>query len=137
MTLSSTVAFDEASIDMQHSPFETRFEFLMLNVASEHPFIVSLYTINHNKLILFDPPYVTASRMLCKEHKRLARLARLVLKNGGEGIILRKPKSVYERGRSAFLLKLKVILKILFFIPESAQISLFLQRHHATMERHS
>jgi ATP-dependent DNA ligase len=31
-----------------------------------------------------------------------------VIKNAGEGIILRKPKSMYESGRSEDLLKLKV-----------------------------
>ena len=76
--------------------------------------------------------YTIASRSLCKDHKRLVHLARLVLKDGGEGVILRKPKSMYERGRSSFLFKLKVLTShINIFVPSFNDIN----RHREVTER--
>ena len=37
-----------------------------------------------------------------------------VIQSGGEGVILRQPKSIYESGRSDKLLKLKVVLLCCF-----------------------
>ena len=42
------------------------------------------------------------------EHRHLIAILQIVLEEGGEGLVLRKPKSIYEQGRSASLLKLKV-----------------------------
>lgn len=46
--------------------------------------------------------------MECKGSGHLKNVSKKVIKSGGEGIILRKFGSLYERGRSASLLKLKV-----------------------------
>ena len=35
-------------------------------------------------------------------------MVQVVIEGGGEGLVLRKPKSLYENGRSPFLLKIKV-----------------------------
>ena len=37
-----------------------------------------------------------------------------VLANGGEGVVLRRPASLYEHGRSVNLIKLKVFFLLLF-----------------------
>lgn len=41
--------------------------------------------------------------------KHLVFFTEKVLENGGEGIIARKPESLYENGRSSDLLKFKVL----------------------------
>jgi ATP-dependent DNA ligase len=35
-------------------------------------------------------------------------MVQVVVESGGEGVVLRKPKSLYDKGRSPYLLKIKV-----------------------------
>ena len=104
---------------MQNVPFESRFKVIMQKVPYLHPFIVSFnalfltpplfYSQDAFKIqIIFYYYYITASRNLCGDRKRLVLFAKMVLKKGGEGLILRRPLSLYERGRSDSLFKLKV-----------------------------
>ena len=46
--------------------------------------------------------------MLCSSRRELTKAIEKIIKQGGEGLILRGVKSPYDRGRSPFLLKLKV-----------------------------
>lgn len=50
-----------------------------------------------------------ASRLLCTNQKQITKVLQDTVNKGGEGIILRKVRSLYERGRSLLLFKLKVI----------------------------
>lgn len=51
-------------------------------------------------------------RMNCTAESHSADILRGILKDGGEGIMMRKPLSLYERGRSLSLVKLKVALHL-------------------------
>lgn len=44
---------------------------------------------------------------ICNSKEHLLKIFNLVIKNNGEGLMLRKPRSIYENGRSNSLLKLK------------------------------
>jgi len=85
------VAFDVPSRGMQKErvPFESRYSHLLNNVEREHPFI-------------FVAPRVTRNHAAHME-----TYARAITAGGGEGVILRKPQSLYENGRSHLLLKYK------------------------------
>lgn len=54
---------------------------------------------------------IVASRMLCSSKETLVKKLESIINEGGEGLIVRKPKSLYESGRSINLLKLKVSRK--------------------------
>lgn len=45
---------------------------------------------------------------MCYEQQEMEDSLQSLLKEGGEGIVLRKPSSLYEHGRSPSLFKLKV-----------------------------
>lgn len=47
-------------------------------------------------------------RMICKDEKHLGVTTQTIIDDGGEGVILRKVGSLYERGRNSSLVKLKV-----------------------------
>jgi DNA ligase 1 len=47
-------------------------------------------------------------RVLCNSNKHLTTAVENILSAGGEGVILQKPGSFYEKGRSNSLIKLKV-----------------------------
>lgn len=51
-------------------------------------------------------------RMNCTAESHSADILRGILEDGGEGIMMRKPLSLYERGRSLSLVKLKVALHL-------------------------
>lgn len=48
---------------------------------------------------------------MCTSKKELKEAVETIILNGGEGAILRKPKSPYLQGRSPYLFKVKVIIK--------------------------
>ena len=53
--------------------------------------------------------------MWCVRAKQLNQMLDDIIKDGGEGVIVRKPLSPYERGRSELLWKLKVFV-VLFWL---------------------
>src|SRR5689334_13265830 len=56
-----------------------------------------------------DHPYVSVvKREQCKGREHLEKVAMSILEMGGEGVILRKPRSFYKGGRSDTYLKFKV-----------------------------
>eukprot|EP00026_Physarum_polycephalum_P003969 Phypoly_transcript_03986.p1 GENE.Phypoly_transcript_03986~~Phypoly_transcript_03986.p1 ORF type:complete len:741 (+),score=114.71 Phypoly_transcript_03986:43-2265(+) len=70
------------------APFEKRYS-AILAIPPAHPCIV------------------LAPRILCKSPRQLHKSMAHVMKDGGEGVILRKINSVYAPGRSKFLWKIK------------------------------
>jgi ATP-dependent DNA ligase len=54
---------------------------------------------------------ITAVRMRCTSVQELQFLTRAIINEKGEGLILRKPLSRYEPGRSRSLWKIKVHTK--------------------------
>lgn len=57
----------------------------------------------------FDGKQVVASRIMCKATSLLENFLQQIINNNGEGVIMRKPHTLYERGRSTSLVKLKVL----------------------------
>lgn len=56
---------------------------------------------NKNKKIL-------APRRVCNRKVDLINTTQMIIDDGGEGTMLRKPESPYQHGRSTLLLKFKV-----------------------------
>lgn len=56
-------------------------------------------------LIIF---YLVAPRVLCEGSAHLISYTLAIIENNGEGVILRKIQSRYERGRTSSLVKFKV-----------------------------
>eukprot|EP00026_Physarum_polycephalum_P002338 Phypoly_transcript_02344.p1 GENE.Phypoly_transcript_02344~~Phypoly_transcript_02344.p1 ORF type:complete len:892 (+),score=111.01 Phypoly_transcript_02344:67-2742(+) len=83
------VTFDIPEVSMRKVPFEGRYKALLSSIDSMHPFLIIV------------------SRMRCTSKLQLKTLAESVLNEGGEGLILRKAKSLYIPGRSDLLLKFK------------------------------
>jgi len=91
------VAFDSPSSSLLlETPFERRYFELLQHITSSHPFmLVSL-------------------RILCSSKKHMTQYCNNVIggkgKGKGEGVILRKPMSPYEKGKSNNLLKVKATI---------------------------
>ena len=65
-------------------------------------------------LFLFDIVKTNASRFMCESRAVLVKMMKKMVKERGEGVILRKPGSMYIRGRSLELYKYKVFISFLF-----------------------
>eukprot|EP00026_Physarum_polycephalum_P000846 Phypoly_transcript_00847.p1 GENE.Phypoly_transcript_00847~~Phypoly_transcript_00847.p1 ORF type:complete len:1309 (+),score=236.62 Phypoly_transcript_00847:226-3927(+) len=87
-----SVAFDIPSIDLQNYPFEVRYRHLLANIEIENPFVI------------------IAPRILCVGSKHASFVIAGIISDAGEGVILREVSSMYERGRSSSLVKLKAAL---------------------------
>ena len=59
---------------------------------------------------------VNASRILSTSNHQVAKALEMIIDDGGEGVILRCPESVYAHGRSSNLVKLKVITLAVFLV---------------------
>lgn len=104
-------AFDVPDFESHTKEFEERYENLLSIVGKDHPFIISNNSFSFFLFFIkfiFDYSNQVVSRVKCEDPVILENLSRHVIKDEGEGMILRKPKSVYENGRSTSLLKLKV-----------------------------
>jgi ATP-dependent DNA ligase len=64
-------------------------------------------------------------RVLVTRKQHVNNMSHQIIKDGGEGVILRQPASEYEHGRSAFLIKLKVLRPDLPFSRELISNSCF------------
>eukprot|EP00026_Physarum_polycephalum_P001621 Phypoly_transcript_01623.p1 GENE.Phypoly_transcript_01623~~Phypoly_transcript_01623.p1 ORF type:complete len:1048 (-),score=160.89 Phypoly_transcript_01623:116-2998(-) len=84
------IAFDIASFDMQNKEFEVRYSSLLVRTTDRPTNMI-----------------IVAPRILCKTPKQLHWLAQEIANDGGEGVIMRKVGSLYERGRNDSLKKLK------------------------------
>eukprot|EP00026_Physarum_polycephalum_P004291 Phypoly_transcript_04309.p1 GENE.Phypoly_transcript_04309~~Phypoly_transcript_04309.p1 ORF type:complete len:715 (+),score=105.32 Phypoly_transcript_04309:82-2145(+) len=83
------LTFDDPSPGNHLDPFEQRYKNVIDVVQNENPFII------------------LAMRVSCTTKKLLAIFAQQIIADHGEGVILRKPASVYEKGRSGALIKIK------------------------------
>lgn len=136
VTIIRLIAFDDPSPETHVLPFESRY-LSVLSLPEDHPYVISffpciflfgilvlvcvvfLFCVLTFFIFLFifglglvcfvvDSGKIPAMRVHCSSRKWLAKATEVILKQGGEGLILRKVKSPYERGRSPYLLKLKV-----------------------------
>eukprot|EP00026_Physarum_polycephalum_P000469 Phypoly_transcript_00470.p1 GENE.Phypoly_transcript_00470~~Phypoly_transcript_00470.p1 ORF type:complete len:781 (-),score=102.87 Phypoly_transcript_00470:244-2586(-) len=85
-------AFDSPNLQNQFLPFESRYRLLVGEVPTD------------SALVILSP------RILLRDHSLIQYFSKIILENGGEGIILRKCASLYEHGRSPSLIKLKATI---------------------------
>ena len=101
-------------------------------VPPDHPFVISLillfcflsccFCFLLLFLFFFDTPQTSVSYMACCSKTHAKRMAHVILRDCGEGIVLRQPESPYHHGRSNALVKIKV------FLPPLYPLFLFLSR---------
>jgi ATP dependent DNA ligase domain len=133
------IAFDYPDSKFVNYPFEARYAQILRGIPQAHNFIVSdsftpsfslflsilsfslsslslpfsllpLYIKFIIIIFVFNLNNIPAARLLCTGKKQLNQMVQNIINDGGEGVILRKPKSIYENGRSSTLIKLKVFL---------------------------
>lgn len=68
-------------------------------MLSEHRFLDSMV----------DCVNIAASRLRCGRKQQLTAFVKTIIDDDGEGVIMRKPDSLYENGRSKSVIKLKVL----------------------------
>lgn len=86
----------------------------MYAVPVEHSVVVST-----EYLVLkgdFDVVHALAARLMVTNMRVISSNLQQVISDGGEGIILRKPFSIYEQERSTSLIKLKVRTYLQFIV---------------------
>eukprot|EP00026_Physarum_polycephalum_P002043 Phypoly_transcript_02047.p1 GENE.Phypoly_transcript_02047~~Phypoly_transcript_02047.p1 ORF type:complete len:791 (+),score=118.55 Phypoly_transcript_02047:121-2493(+) len=83
------VAFDNPDPAYHDLAFETRYASLVNEIDADNTFLV------------------IAPRVRCITKRQLIKSADMIIKDGGEGVIVRRPKSLYEPGRSNCLWKIK------------------------------
>ena len=113
------INFDQPHPSMKPLEFEKRYTALVDDPALPvHPFLISFllllllqYENTKSSLITIQ---VIASRWLCVDKATLGAAAKLIIKDGGEGVILRRINSLYVNGRSPDLIKFKVRLRFYF-----------------------
>ena len=54
-----------------------------------------------------DPPLVFAKQIKITSEKKMKEFYQDIIDNGGEGIMIKHPESLYENGRSSYMLKVK------------------------------
>eukprot|EP00026_Physarum_polycephalum_P004563 Phypoly_transcript_04585.p1 GENE.Phypoly_transcript_04585~~Phypoly_transcript_04585.p1 ORF type:complete len:613 (+),score=60.02 Phypoly_transcript_04585:74-1840(+) len=85
------ILFDVPSYAIQNQPFEIRFCHLIQHISTDHPF------------------QLIAPRVMCKNRIHFKNAIAHIEEDGGEGVIIRKSGSLYERDRSPFLIKIKTV----------------------------
>ena len=103
---------------MNVQPFEKRYSLVLSHFPADHPTVVSfIWEIGrqdkttgeiYEEIKSLSFLEIIASRFLCSSAHILADCLQTILDGGGEGVVLRKPHSLYHFGRSSSLLKLKV-----------------------------
>ena len=119
------VVFDAPAANHQKLPFEERYALLLLDLPPDHPVVVSIWRlILHPRLssppslrllpssslplLPLDSCSILAARLLCRDPSTLTSVVQAILNDKGEGVVLRRPRSQYDHGRSFSLLKIKV-----------------------------
>ncbi len=91
--------------------------FLMLRIELENSKVVLISMTSHStermaylqRIIPLDHPYIQVVPIVqCTSRNHLQEFYQQLLKDRREGVMLRKPHSLYEKGRSRALLKYKV-----------------------------
>ena len=91
--------------------FEKSYVQLMLSITPANPFIVSCDPsrfIRHHLVDIFDSVHILTSNSTCQNARHLRVITQTILEGGGDGVVLRKPKSIYEHGRTENIVKIKV-----------------------------
>eukprot|EP00026_Physarum_polycephalum_P000804 Phypoly_transcript_00805.p1 GENE.Phypoly_transcript_00805~~Phypoly_transcript_00805.p1 ORF type:complete len:823 (+),score=101.61 Phypoly_transcript_00805:1404-3872(+) len=83
------IAFDEASPVARNIPFEARYAKIVNSVDPDNPLVI------------------LAMRVACNSEELVSFFTNTAISDHGEGVIMRKPHSIYISGRSRFLYKLK------------------------------
>eukprot|EP00026_Physarum_polycephalum_P001348 Phypoly_transcript_01349.p1 GENE.Phypoly_transcript_01349~~Phypoly_transcript_01349.p1 ORF type:complete len:1107 (+),score=164.22 Phypoly_transcript_01349:191-3322(+) len=83
------LTFDDASPLEERYKFEDRYSKLLALISRKNPIVIQV------------------SRMRCDSKMMMDDLVHQVVSEGGEGLVARKPKSIYEHGRSQQLFKIK------------------------------
>eukprot|EP00026_Physarum_polycephalum_P001458 Phypoly_transcript_01460.p1 GENE.Phypoly_transcript_01460~~Phypoly_transcript_01460.p1 ORF type:complete len:826 (+),score=126.37 Phypoly_transcript_01460:385-2862(+) len=86
---SRLLSFDVPSHIFQKNTFEERYRILLENIDPSNLYVI------------------VAMRVACRSRYHLNDFMQLVVDEGGEGVILRKERSLYEHGKSLSLLKIK------------------------------
>jgi len=86
------ICFDSPQHNTEQSKFfEGRYACLLRAISCDH------------LLVLISP------RLLCLDRLHMDKYTQEIIQSGGEGVVLRKPNSLYENGRSHSVLKYKVM----------------------------
>lgn len=119
------LVFDEAPPSASDHPFEERYTHLLQNVPFDSPFLLSLLIIQlfaycNNIIIVIiinvDFWYIPAPRVSGVGKRQISKLILEIINDGGEGIMMRRPASLYEHGRSTSLIKYKVFICYFIFL---------------------
>lgn len=110
------IVFDVAPPSASDHPFEDRYTHLLENISITSPFLLSfLYFIL--QLIYFvlcdyfvDILYIPAPRIFVEGKLQITKSILQIINDEGEGVVFRRPGSLYEHGRSTSLVKYKVFL---------------------------
>ena len=70
---------------------------------------------------------MNAPRVLCITEKQLSLFVENVIGGGGEGAILREPRSLYHHGRTPFLVKVKVFTPLYSSFAPECSSTLFIR----------
>jgi hypothetical protein len=125
------MAFDNCFAESEVIGFEKRYQSLLHAIPRKHAFVVSVYLFLFVVVLflccllwlcceLFWGTHIPVFRVKCAGKYLLFHFLEHIMKDEGEGVILREPRSIYFRGRSPSLIKLKV-----FTFPPSFYFILF------------
>ena len=82
-------------------------------------------------MVSFISLKILVYRVWCSTASHLMDSLQQVIKDGGEGVVVRQPASFYEHGRSESLFKLKV-----GFLSYFSSLFTLIKRLHAVIRRH-
>lgn len=100
------VAFDCPQDSFQNVAYEERMKVLSNSLPLDSPFVVSFITFYG--IITFWGGYILVASSKCAGKAHIQSNLRSILDASGEGVVIRKDKSLYEHGRSHDLYKFKV-----------------------------
>lgn len=105
------IIFDVPDPLINSQPYEIRFSSLLQNYTSiDGPIISCTIHYLYFILFLFDYVYIPAANKICVSKQHLKIFTKFILNNGGEGTVIRQPKSFYQRGKTNTMYKVKVII---------------------------
>lgn len=106
--IEGNIKFNVFDIPSLNKPFEERIMILEKMVKDRCSCMIQLQV--PSGIINVHCPLSYTPQILVKSYKHLDKMFEKVVKQGGEGLMIRKPGSMYEKKRSSTLLKYKVLL---------------------------
>ena len=98
------IAYDLPDEDLPFSERLKELEKIVKNNVVRWNIVRKKFHVPYNKLAC---PLIMAEQTIIKSHDHLEELYNNIIENGGEGIMLKDPKSKYEDKRSNYMLKYK------------------------------